>query len=182
MPPPGVARLAMSARVEGVISIMALDATDDPIDGNQEERFFHGYYGHYCYLPLYIFAGEHLLCGRLRRSNVDAADGAVDEMKRIVGQIRQRWPKVWIVLRADSGFCRDALLAWCESTRVDYVIGLAKNARLKEKIVAQMNRAEAAFQATGKPARVSVLHPEVYLLIFVRSVAISDGRCRPLRR
>ncbi len=133
--------------------VLDLDATDDPIHGNQEGRFFHGYYGHYCYLPLYIFAGEHLLCARLRRSNVDAADGAADELKRIVGQIRQRWPKVRIVLRADSGFCRDALLAWCESTRVDYVIGLAKNARLKEKIVAQMNRAEAAFQATGKPAR-----------------------------
>ena len=133
--------------------VLDLDAPDDPIHGNQEGRFFHGYYGHYCYLPLYIFAGEHLLCARLRCANVDAADGAVDEVKRIVGQIRQRWPKVRTVVRADSGFFRDALLAGGESTRVDYVIGLAKNARLKEKIVAQMNRAEAAFQATGKPAR-----------------------------
>ena len=84
--------------------VLDLDATDDPIHGNPEGRFFHGYYGHYCYLPLYIFAGEHLLCARLRRSNVDAVDGAVDELKRIVGQIRQRWPKVRIVLRADLGF------------------------------------------------------------------------------
>ena len=133
--------------------VLDLDATDDPIHGNHEGRFFHGYYGHYCYLPLYIFAGEHLLCARLRRSNVDAADGAVDELKRIVGQIRQRWPKDRIVVRADSGFCRDALLSWCESKSVDYVIGLAKNARLKEKIVEKMNQAEAKFQATGKPAR-----------------------------
>ena len=133
--------------------VLDLDATDDPIHGNQEGRFFHGYYGHYCYLPPYIFAGEHLLCARLRRSNVDAADGAVDELKRIVGQIRQRWPKVRIVVRADSGFCRDALLTWCESQSIDYVIGLARNARLKEEIVEETNQAEAAFQATGKSAR-----------------------------
>ncbi len=133
--------------------VLDMDATDDPIHGNQEGRFFHGYYGHYCYLPLYIFAGEHLLCARLRCANVDAADGAVDELKRIVGQIRQRWPKVRIVVRADSGFCRDVLLTWCESKSIDYVIGLAKNARLKEKIVEKMNQAEAAFQATGKSAR-----------------------------
>ena len=134
--------------------VLDLDATDDPIHGNREGRFFHGYYGHYCYLPLYIFAGEHLLCARLRRSNVDEADGAVDELKRIVGQIRQRWPKVRIVVRADSGFCRDALLTWCESQSIDYVIGVAKNERLREEIVEEMNQAEAAFQGTGKSTRV----------------------------
>ena len=108
----------------------------------------------YCYLPLYIFSGEHLLCARLRRSNIDGADGAVDELERIVGQIRQVWPTVSIIIRADSGFCRDELLAWCESHPVDYVIGLAKNSRLKQEIAEEMVQAEAEFNATGKPARV----------------------------
>ncbi len=134
--------------------VLDLDATDDTIHGNQKGRFFHGYYGHYCYLPLYIFSGEHLLCARLRRSNIDGADGAVDELERIVGQIRQVWPTVSIIIRADSGFCRDELLAWCESHPVDYVIGLAKNSRLKQEIAEEMVQAEAEFNATGKPARV----------------------------
>ena len=134
--------------------VLDLDATDDTIHGNQEGRFFHGYYGNYCYLPLYIFSGEHLLCARLRRSNIDGADGAVDELERIVGQIRQVWPTVSIIIRADSGFCRDELLAWCESHPVDYVIGLAKNSRLKQEIAEEMVQAEAEFNATGKPARV----------------------------
>ncbi len=97
--------------------------TDDPIHGHQEGRFFHGYYGNYCYLPLYIFSGEHLLCARLRCSNVDGADGAVEELNRIIGQIRQSWPEVSIIIRADSGFCRDELLSWCEAHQVDYVGG-----------------------------------------------------------
>ena len=136
--------------------VLDLDATDDPIHGNQEGRFFHGYYGNYCYLPLYIFSGEHLLCARLRRSNIDGADGAVDELKRIVGQIRQAWPEVKIVIRADSGFCRDPLLAWCEeeANRIDYVIGLAKNVRLNKEIAEEMKSAEAQFRETGKSARV----------------------------
>ena len=134
--------------------VLDLDATDDTIHGNQAGRFFHGYYGHYCYLPLYIFSGEHLLGARLRRSNIDGADGAVDELERIVGQIRQVWPTVSIIIRADSGFCRDELLAWCESHPVDYVIGLAKNSRLKQEIAEEMVQAEAEFNATGKPARV----------------------------
>ena len=133
---------------------MDLDATDDPIYGHQEGRFFHGYYRHYCYLPLYIFCGEHLLCARLRRSNIDGADGAVDELKRIVGQIRQSWPGVRIIIRADSGFCRDELLRWCEAHPLDYVIGLAKNDRLKREIAEAIIQAEAEFNATGKPARV----------------------------
>ena len=90
--------------------ILDLDATDDPIHGNQEGRFFHGYYRHYCYLPLYIFCGEFLLCSRLRRSDVDGAAGALEELERIVGQIRQKWPRVQIVILADSGFCRDEIL------------------------------------------------------------------------
>jgi hypothetical protein len=134
--------------------VLDLDATDDTIHGHQEGRFFHGYYGNYCYLPLYIFSGAHLLCARLRRSNIDGAEGAVDELKRIVGQIREHWPAVSIIIRADSGFCRDDLLTWCESHQVDYVVGLAKNDRLNKEIVQEMNRAEAEFHTTGKPARV----------------------------
>jgi hypothetical protein len=107
-----------------------LDATDDPLHGQQEGRFFHGYYGHYCYLPLYIFCGEQLLCARLRKSDIDACEGSVAELERIVGQIRAQWPDTKIVIRGDSGFCREAIMAWCEVHRVDYVIGLAKNARL----------------------------------------------------
>jgi len=106
-----------------------LDATDDPLHGEQEGRFFHGYYDCYCYLPLYIFCGRHLLAAKLRRSNIDGAAGAVEEVARIVSQIRARWPRVRILLRADSGFCREELMAWCEAKRVDYVFGLARNPR-----------------------------------------------------
>jgi hypothetical protein len=136
--------------------VLDLDATDDPIHGNQEGRFFHGYYGNYCYLPLYIFSGEHLLCARLRRSNIDGAEGAVEELTRIVGQIRQAWPEVKIIIRADSGFCRDDLMSWCEDekNRVDYVLGLAKNARLKKEIAEEMKQAEALFGQTQQPSRV----------------------------
>jgi Transposase DDE domain group 1 len=136
--------------------VLDLDATDDLIHGNQEGRFFHGYYGNYCYLPLYIFSGEHLLCARLRRSNIDGAEGAVEELTRIVGQIRQAWPQVQIIVRADSGFCRDDLMSWCEDekNRVDYVFGLAKNERLKKEIVEELKQAETQFQQTQKPARV----------------------------
>ena len=134
--------------------VLDLDATDDTIHGHQEGRFYHGYYGNYCYLPLYIFAGEHLLCARLRRSNIDGADGSIDELERIVGQIRRSWPDVSIIIRADSGFCRDELLSWCEAHQVGYVVGLAKNNRLKREIAEQMTQAEAAFTDTGKPARV----------------------------
>ena len=112
--------------------VLDLDATDDPIHGQQEGRFFHGYYRHYCYLPLYIFSGEHLLCARLRCS-IDGAAGSVAELERIVGRIRQSWPEVSIVIRADSGFCRDDLLRWCEDHHVDYVMGLANNDRLKSE-------------------------------------------------
>ena len=134
--------------------VLDLDATDDPIHGQQEGRFFHGYYRHYCYLPLYIFSGEHLLCARLRCSNIDGAAGSVEELERIVGRIRQSWPEVSIVIRADSGFCRDDLLRWCEDHHVDYVMGLANNDRLKSESAEAMTQAEAEFNATGTPARV----------------------------
>ena len=133
--------------------ILDLDATDDPVHGNQEGRFFHGYYDCYCYLPLYIFCGRHLLAAKLRRASVDAADGAVEEVARIVGQIRSRWPKVRIVLRADSGFARDELMAWCEANGVHFVFGLAKNDRLIAEIKDELAAAEKKSRRTCKPAR-----------------------------
>jgi hypothetical protein len=133
--------------------VLDLDATDTPLHGQQEGRFFHGYYGHYCYLPLYIFCGEHLLCARLRPSNQDASAGSGAELERIVGQIRARWPKVRIILRADSGFCREELMAWCELRRVDYVFGFARNERLRRKIAPALRQARQEHTRTGKPAR-----------------------------
>ncbi len=130
-----------------------LDATDDPLHGHQEGRFFHGYYRCYCYLPLYIFCGEHLLCARLRPSNQDGAAGSVEELERIVTQIRERWPKTRIVIRGDSGFCRDAIMSWCEANEVGYVLGLARNQRLRRALGQTMAEARAAHQHTGKPAR-----------------------------
>jgi hypothetical protein len=134
--------------------VLDLDATDTPLHGQQEGRFFHGYYGHYCYLPLYIFAGDHLLCARLRPSNQDASAGSQTELERIVAQIRARWPEVRIVLRADSGFCREELLAWCETHRVHYVFGFARNPRLRRKIAGSLRKAKREHQRTGKAARV----------------------------
>lgn len=134
--------------------VLDLDATDDPLHGNQEGRFFHGYYGHYCYLPLYIFSGDHLLCARLRPSNIDASAGCVEELERIVARIRQVWPEVRITLRGDSGFCREELMAWCEQNQVDYVLGLAKNDRLKAEIVAEQEQAAEHYRQTGLAARV----------------------------
>ena len=133
--------------------ILDLDATDDPLHGKQEGRFFHGYYRHYCYLPLYIFCGEFLLCARLRPSNIDASAGSVEELKRIVKQIRSVWSRVRIVVRGDSGFCREELMAWCEAEGVDYLLGLAKNERLKAEIVKEMEEAKAQYQETGRAAR-----------------------------
>ena len=130
-----------------------LDATDDPLHGHQEGRFFHGYYDCFCYLPLYVFCGRHLLAAKLRRSNIDAAAGAVEEIARIVRQIRRRWPRVRILLRGDSGFCRNTLMSWCEANRVDYVFGLARNPRLVAEIGAELASAEAESAATGRPAR-----------------------------
>jgi Transposase DDE domain group 1 len=134
--------------------VLDLDATDTPLHGRQEARFFHGYYGHYCYLPLYVFCGDHLLCARLRPSNIDASAGSLEEMQRIVRQIRARWPKTRIILRADSGFCREELLAWCENNEVDYVFGFARNQRLRRIIGSAMQQAKQEHRRTGKPARV----------------------------
>ena len=133
--------------------ILDLDATDDPLHGDQQGRFFHGYYDCYCYLPLYVFCGRHLLAAKLRRSNIDAPAGAVEEVARIVAQIRARWPRVSILLRADSGFARDDLMAWCEANGVDYVFGLARNQRLIGAIADDLVAAELESLAQGRPAR-----------------------------
>jgi len=134
--------------------VLDLDATDIPLYGHQPERFFHGYYDSYCYLPLYIFAGDQLLCARLRAANQDGAAGAVEEVGRIVEQIRQRWAEVKIVLRADSGFCREALMSWCEAHQVDYLFGLARNQRLVRIIGAAMHQARLLHHGTGQAARL----------------------------
>jgi hypothetical protein len=132
-----------------------LDATDDPVHGAQEGRFFHGYYRHYCYLPLYVFCGDHLLCARLRPSNIDAAAGSVEELTRIVERIRSRWPDTEVVIRGDSGFCREALMAWCESRpNVEYVLGLPKNERLKRALGRAMQEAREHYHQSGQAARV----------------------------
>jgi DDE family transposase len=133
--------------------VLDLDATDDPLHGHQEGRFFHGYYDCYCYLPLYVFCGRHLLAAKLRRADIDASAGAVDEIARITAQIRACWPKVRILLRADSGFAREALMAWCEAHRIDYLFGLARNPRLSTAIASEMAAARAEAEQTGKPAR-----------------------------
>ena len=134
--------------------ILDLDATDDRLYGHQEGRFYHGYYRDYCYLPLYVFCGEHLLCARLRRSNIDASADAVEELEPVVARIRQRWPQVKIQLRGDSGFCREKLMAWCDREGLDYVFGLAQNPRLKKQIEAEMAQAQRQYEQTHAPSRV----------------------------
>ena len=133
--------------------ILDLDATDDPLHGHQEGRFFHGYYDGYCYLPLDIFCGRHLLAAKLRRADIDASAGAVEETARIVSQVRTRWPAVRIVLRANSGFAREALMGWCEANGVDFLFGLAKNERLVGEIAAELATAEEASKVSGQPER-----------------------------
>jgi Transposase DDE domain group 1 len=133
--------------------ILDLDATDIPLHGHQEGRFFHGYYDAYCYLPLYVFCGRHLLAAKLRRSNIDGSAGALEEVERLVRRIRARWPRVRILLRADSGFAREAIMAWCEANRVDFVFGLARNARLVEELAIDLAWAEEEATRTGQSAR-----------------------------
>ncbi|HZW50697.1 MAG TPA: IS1380 family transposase, partial [Rudaea sp.] len=133
--------------------ILDLDATDDPLHGEQEGRFFHGYYDCYCYLPLYVFCGRHLLAAKLRPANIDGAAGAIEEVARIVAQIRRRWPRVRILLRADSGFAREDLMAWCEANGVDFLFGLAQNTRLIAEIKTELEFVAAKSGRTGKMAR-----------------------------
>jgi hypothetical protein len=134
--------------------VLDLDATDDPIHGQQLGRFFHGYYKNYCYLPLYIFCGDHLLCARLRPSDIDASAGALKQLQRIIGRIRQAWPQIKIRIRGDSGFCREPIMAWCEANGVDYLLGLAQNSRLVRMIAEPMEQARQEYERTKQPARV----------------------------
>jgi hypothetical protein len=134
--------------------VLDVDTTDLPLHGKQEGRFFHGYYDNYCYLPLYVFCGDHVLCARLREANHDASFGCLQEVRRIVMQIRAAWPEVKIVLRGDSGFCRNELMSWCEDNRVDFLFGMARNQRLRRIIGQQMQEATVQWNQTGKPARV----------------------------
>lgn len=133
--------------------VLDVDATDDPVHGEQEGRFFHGYYREYCYLPLYIFCQGQVLCARLRRSNIDAGEGVVEELERIVGRIREAWPEVKIIVRGDSGFTREELMSWCEARGVDYVLGLARNSRLEQALKEELEQARQQQEQTGKGAR-----------------------------
>lgn len=134
--------------------VLDVDATDDPAHDHQLGRFFHGYYRNHCYLPLYIVCGDYLLCARLRPSDIDGAAGALKQLQRIVAQIRQAWPEVKITIRADSGFCREPIMAWCEQSGVDYILGLAQNPRLVTMIAAELEQARRQFEATKQPARI----------------------------
>jgi hypothetical protein len=134
--------------------VLDIDTTDFALHGEQEGRFYHGYYDHYCYLPLYVFAGEHVLCARLRPSNIDPSAGSRKEIERIVQFIRARWPEVKIVLRGDSGFCREELMAWCEANQVDYVFGLARNSVLEKRVAEALEQARQLWEQTQQPARV----------------------------
>lgn len=136
--------------------VLDIDTTDLALHGDQEGRFFHGYYDHYCYLPLYVFCGEHVLCVRLRQANIDASAGSLQEIRRIVEQIRKHWPEVCITLRGDSGFCREELMSWCENNGVDYVFGFARNPRLRALVAEALNQAQQQWEQTRKPARVFV--------------------------
>jgi hypothetical protein len=134
--------------------VLDVDATDNPLHGHQLGRFFHGYYDEYCYLPLYVFCGDHPLLALLRPSNIDTSTGVLKHLIRIVGRIRQAWPGVQIVLRGDSGFCREHLMRWCEAHGVDYLFGLAKNQRLRRILGGEMHQAQQQFVQTQQPARV----------------------------
>lgn len=134
--------------------VIDMDATDDPLHGEQEGRFFHGFYDCYCYLPLYAFCEGYVLSALLRESNIDASLGAEEELERIVGLLRQAWPRVRLLVRCDSGFCREPLMAWCEANQVDYLFGIAKNERLKQELEPAMEQARAKYESTGSGARV----------------------------
>ncbi len=133
--------------------ILDFDATDDPLHGKQEGRFFHGYFDCYCYLPLYVFCGDQLLWAQLRKSDIDASEGAVEVLATIVTHLRGKWPGVPILVRADSGFCREALMSWCEANRVDYVLGIAKNTRLLRRIRPLMKKVRRRWARSRKAAR-----------------------------
>jgi hypothetical protein len=136
--------------------VLDVDATDMAVHGKQEGRFYHGFYDRYCYLPLYVFCGEHVLCARLRPSNIDPSAGSCKIIAQIVEQIRKSWPKVKIVVRGDSGFCREPFMSWCESNQVEYVFGLARNAVLERKVEPALEEAKQKYEATQKASRVFI--------------------------
>jgi hypothetical protein len=133
--------------------VLDFDATDDPLHGKQEGRFFHGYYDCYCYLPLYVFCGDHLLWAQLRKADIDASEGSVQVLERLVKIIRHKWPQVKILLRGDSGFCREALMSWCESHGVKYLLGIAKNRRLLARITRTMKKPKRDWASSGRASR-----------------------------
>jgi Transposase DDE domain group 1 len=165
--------------------VLDLDATDDPLHGMQEGRFFHGYYDCYCYLPLYVFCGRHLLLAKLRRADIDAAAGVVEEVKRLVARIRSRWPNVRILLRADSDFARDALMVWCKANDADFVLGIGKNQRLLAEIAPELDRVAAKSARTGRPERCfksfmwSTRHTWSRARRVVAKVEWSNGQANP---
>ena len=161
---PGIDELLVQVFIEAHASapeqiVLDIDTTDMALHGKQEDRFFHGYYGHSCYLPLYIFCGSHVLCARLRPSNVGPAVGSKKEVERVVAQIRRHWPQVRIVLRGDSGFSVDEIMTWCEQNRVDYVLGMARNKRVEAIVVDALAQAQRQFEETKKPARIFIEFP-----------------------
>ena len=133
--------------------VLDVDETDDRLHGQQQGRHFHAYYDEYCYLPLFIYCGSHVLCSKLRSSNLPTADGVKEELARVVAQIRRRWPKVRIIVRGDSGFCREDIMSWAESEGIGYVFGLARNSRLQQRIAAEMDRALRQYRQSGRAAR-----------------------------
>lgn len=130
-----------------------LDPSDIPLHGTQEQRFYHGYYGHYCYLPMYLFCGQHPLAVSLRPSNIDGALGAAELVSSVVTRLREKWPQLQVIVRGDSGFCREDLMLWCEKNGVDYVLGLARNSRLELEIAEQMEQARREHLQTKHAAR-----------------------------
>nr|NIR16286.1 IS1380 family transposase [Desulfobacterales bacterium] len=134
--------------------VLDVDTTDDPVHGNQEGRFFHGYYDCYCYLPLYIFCGGHLLCAKLRTADSHPAEGAVQELEGIIGKIRERWPELRVIVRGDSGFCTEEMMSWCEGNEVDYVFGIKKNSRLVRRIEKQLKKVKRKYLTSGKSQRL----------------------------
>jgi len=168
--PPGMDHLLVEVFLEAFTRLpkriwLELDATDDPLHGNQEGRFYYGYYRHYCYLPLYIICGEHLLGARLRPSNLNAAAASVELLQHIVEQIRSRWLKTQIIIRGESGFRREEIMIWCEANRVEYLLGLAKNARIERRLIKAQLRARTAINPPpGRPGVRSVCLPDPHQL------------------
>lgn len=134
--------------------ILDFDATDDPVHGNQLGKFYHGYYNSYCFLPLYVFCGKHLLAAYLRPANIDPASGAWAILRLLSDRLRQVWPDVKIIFRADSGFCRHLMMDWCDRNDIQYIIGIARNPRLESMSEHFMETAISQYDASGEKQRI----------------------------